>query len=207
VAEPPDPVSASDVAVALANVGLNTLTTVVGLVLWRRGVITFRDDVGVGAVVDVLVLLLAMDFAMYWLHRIAHSRALYPLLHAYHHKFDRLRPLTLFALNPAENVAFGALWLAMLCVYDASWLGMSVYLVLNVAFGTVGHLGVEPVPASWARVPLLGYVAGSSFHAQHHQDREHNFGFYTLVWDRLFGTVRPDYAESYGQIPAWTERR
>jgi sterol desaturase/sphingolipid hydroxylase (fatty acid hydroxylase superfamily) len=206
VALAPGPVTASDVAVALGNVGLNTLTTVAGLVLWRAGFIRFRTDVGLLALLDALVLLAVMDFAMYWLHRLAHTGPLYPLLHRYHHTFDRPRPLTLFALNPAENVAFGALWLAVLCVYEASWLGMSIYLVLNVAFGTVGHLGVEPVPARWVGAPVVGQVAGASFHAQHHQDREHNFGFYTLVWDRLFGTVRPDYAESFGRIPAWVER-
>jgi Delta7-sterol 5-desaturase len=198
----PEPVSFADVGVAFMNVGLNTLTTVVGLVLWRAGTIRFRDDVGVLALLDTLVLLLVMDFAMYWLHRLAHTRLLYPLLHRYHHTFDRPRPLTLFALNPAENLAFGGLWLAVLCLYDASWLGMSIYLALNVAFGTIGHLGVEPLPRKLAGVP----VAGASFHAQHHQDKEYNFGFYTLLWDRLFGTLRPDYAESFGRIPVWVER-
>jgi Delta7-sterol 5-desaturase len=202
----PEPVSFPDVAVALVNVGLNTLTTVAGLLLWRSGMIEFRTDVGLWALLDVLVLLVVMDFAMYWLHRLAHTRALYPLLHRYHHTFDKPRPLTLFALNPAENLAFGALWLAVLCLYDASWLGMSVYLVLNVAFGTVGHLGVEPFPRAWVGVPVLGQVAGASFHAQHHQDKDYNFGFYTLVWDRLFGTIRPDYAESFGRVPVWVER-
>jgi sterol desaturase/sphingolipid hydroxylase (fatty acid hydroxylase superfamily) len=187
------------------NVVLNTLTTIAGLLLWRAGVIKFRSDVGGWALLDTLVLLVVMDFAMYWLHRLAHTRVLYPLLHRYHHKFDRPRPLTLFALNPAENIAFGALWLAVLCIYQASWAGMMLYLILNVVFGTVGHLGVEPVPSRWAKLPLMSWIAGASFHTQHHQDKEHNFGFYTLVWDRLFGSVRPDYAESFGQIPDWVK--
>jgi sterol desaturase/sphingolipid hydroxylase (fatty acid hydroxylase superfamily) len=206
VAFAPGPVTFFDGAVALVNVGLNTLTTVAGLLLWRAGAIAFRTDIGVRALLDALVLFVVMDFAMYWLHRLAHTRALYPLLHRYHHRFDRPRPLTLFALNPAENLAFGLLWLAVLCVYESSWAGMMLYLVLNVAFGTVGHLGVEPLPTRWVGTPLMRQVAGASFHAQHHQDKEHNFGFYTLMWDRLFGTVRPDYAESFGRIPVWVER-
>jgi sterol desaturase/sphingolipid hydroxylase (fatty acid hydroxylase superfamily) len=113
------------------------------------------------------------------------------------------RPLTLFMLNPAENLAFGALWLFVIWVYPASWFGMSVYLVLNVLFGTMGHLGVEPLPAWFARTPIVRYVAGSTFHARHHQDLDSNFGFYTLIWDRLFGTLRKDYFETVGQTPAW----
>ena len=140
---------------------------------------------------------------MYLLHRIAHTRLLYSVLHRFHHKFDRPRPLTLFALNPIENLAFGALWLIVISVYDASWLGMSIYLALNVVFGAVGHLGVEPFPDEWAGRPVVKYIAGGSFHAQHHQDIEHNYGFYTLIWDRIFGTLRSDYERNFGRVPDW----
>lgn len=203
VAQAPEPLSSLEVGAAAANVMLNTLTTLAGLFLWRSGIVRFRDDVGLVALLDVLVLLLSMDLLMYLLHRLAHTRLLYPILHRFHHRYDRPRPLTLFVLSPIENIAFGALWLAVISVYDASWMGMSIYLVLNVAFGMVGHLGVEPLSTKWVRMPVLKYLAGSSFHAQHHQDRTHNFGFYTLIWDHLFGTVQTEYEESFGRIPDW----
>ncbi len=203
VAHAPAPLTRTEVTVALANVLLNTLTTLAGLWLWRKGVIRFRTDAGLRAVADVLLLLLTMDLLMYLLHRLAHTRPLYTLLHQFHHRYDRPRPLTLFTLSPFENIAFGALWLAVISVYDASWLGMSVYLLLNVAFGAVGHLGVEPCPRAWATTPVLRHIASGSFHAQHHQDLCHNFGFYTLLWDRLFRTLRPDYEHNYARLPTW----
>ena len=51
--------------------------------------------------------------------------------------------------------------------------------------------------------PLLRDIGGSTFHARHHQDLRCNFGFYTLIWDRLFGTLRKDYFTSMGVIPSW----
>lgn len=206
VALPPDPLSAKEVVVVLANILLNTITTLLGLWLWRNGVIRFRTDVGFFALADVLILLLGMDLLMYVLHRIAHTRILYSLLHQFHHQYDRPRPLTLFALSPLENLAFGGLWLTFISIYSASWLGMSIYLMLNVLFGVMGHLGVEPVPPSWARKPMLRHIAGASFHAQHHQGMEHNFGFYTLFWDRFLGTLRSDYERHYGQVPSWIQK-
>lgn len=200
IAQPPMPLARAEVLIAASNVLLNTVTTLVGLFLWRAGIIQFRTDAGVWAWLDVIALLLIMDFAMYWLHRLAHHPWLFPILHKLHHEYDRPRPLTLFILNPAENLAFGALWLVVISIYPASWLGMSVYLFLNVVSGTIGHLGVEPLPEWWSRTPLLRYVAGSTFHARHHQNRDWNFGFYTLVWDRLFGTLRPGYWESLGRV-------
>jgi lathosterol oxidase len=207
VALAPGPPSISELVVVIANVLLNTLTTLVGLWLWRKGVIHFRNDAGVLAAIDVIFLLLVMDLMMYMLHRIAHTPGLYSLLHKFHHQYDRPRPLTLFALNPAENLAFGGLWLGVISVYDASWVGMSVYLMLNVFFGAVGHLGVEPFPHSLVNTPVLRNFAGGSFHAQHHQDLKHNFGFYTLFWDKVFGTLRRDYERNFGHLPAWVSRK
>lgn len=206
VALAPAPLTMTEVVVALVNVLLNTLTTLAGLWLWRHGIVRFRTDAGLLALADVLVLLLVMDLLMYLLHRLAHTRVLYALLHQFHHQYDRPRPLTLFALSPAENLAFGLLWLSVISLYHASWLGMSVYLMLNVCFGAVGHLGVEPFPPGWVKQPLLRHFAGGSFHTQHHQDMRHNFGFYTLFWDRLWGTLRPDYERSYGRVPHWLRK-
>ncbi len=206
VSLPPKSLSLTEVAVVLANVLLNTMTTVAGLWLWRNGFISFRSDIGLFAFADVLVLLLTMDLLMYLLHRIAHSRALYFLIHQFHHRYDRPRPLTLFALNPVENLAFGGLWLAFISIYNASWLGISIYLALNILFGAIGHLGVEPFPQRWAGNAVLRNLAGGSFHAQHHQDIRHNFGFYTLIWDRLLGTLRSDYERNYGKVANWVQQ-
>jgi sterol desaturase/sphingolipid hydroxylase (fatty acid hydroxylase superfamily) len=203
VALPPGPLSRMEAAVAASCVLLNTVVTIVGLFLWRAGLIRYRTDVGLWAFLDVVVLLLVMDLAMYFLHRLAHHPALYPLLHRLHHEYDRPRPLTLFILNPAENLSFGPLWLVVSVLYPASWLGMTGYLTLNVVFGTVGHLGVEPLPRGWARYPVVRCFTGGTFHARHHQDLGCNFGFYTLIWDWLFGTLRKDYWQSFGQVPAW----
>jgi Delta7-sterol 5-desaturase len=198
VASPP-PLDRFEIGMSVVTVALNTVVTVAGLALIRAGIIRVRDDWGWWSVVDALVLLLAMDVLMYALHRVAHVKWLYPLIHKLHHKYDRPRPIDLFVLSPQENVAFGALWLALLWVYPSSWLGMSLYLTLNTVFGGVGHLGVEPLPDAWVRTPVLRWIATSTFHAQHHGSAGHNLGFYTLIWDKLFGTLSPEYERSFGR--------
>jgi Delta7-sterol 5-desaturase len=195
----PPPVEPREVALALSCVAFNTLVTAAGWWLWRAGYIVIRRDTGLWAWLDVAALLLMMDLAMYLTHRLAHLPAVYPLVHATHHRYDRPRPLDLFVLNPLEVLGFGGLWLAVIWIYPSSWLGMVVYLALNLAFGMVGHLGVEPFPRSWARRPVLRHVGTSTFHAGHHHDGRGNFGFYTLIWDRLFGTLHPGYAERFGR--------
>jgi len=184
---------------ACVTVLLNTLVTFAGLALHRRGMIVFRTDTGLRAWADVIVLLLAMDLAMYVFHRVAHVPAIFALVHRPHHRYERPRPIDLFVMSPQENLGFGALWLALLCIYPASWLGMSIYLVLNTTYGSIGHLGVEPFPNAWVRIPGVRWIATSTFHALHHLDGSRNFGFYTLFWDRLFGTLSPRYVPEFGR--------
>jgi sterol desaturase/sphingolipid hydroxylase (fatty acid hydroxylase superfamily) len=201
VAPTAPPVARAEVVVAVVTLLTNSLTTLAGLYLWRLGVIRFRADTGPWAVLDVVLLLLVMDGAMYGLHRIAHLSWVYPWLHKAHHEYVRPRPLTLFILNPLENVAFGALMLAVFAAYPFAWMALGFFLTFNVVSGIVGHLGVEPLPDWWVRAPLLRCVTGGSFHARHHQDVSCNFGFYTLIWDQLFRTLRPDYWARFGKLP------
>lgn len=188
VTEPAPPLTALEIGLASTTVLLNSLVTVGGLFLWRGGWIHFRIETGWATGLDFLVLVVVMDAAMYVLHRLAHVPLFFKMVHRTHHLYDNPRPLTLFVMNPVEALSFGLLWLTLLCVYNATWLGMALYLTFNVAFGLIGHIGVEPFPARWKTTPILKYISTSSFHAGHHQDGEYNFGFYTLIWDRLFGT-------------------
>lgn len=190
IARVPPAIDGTEVGLAMCTVVLNALVTAAGYQLYLWGALTFRADVGLRFVLDAVVLLLGMDFLMYWLHRAAHVRWLY-FIHRPHHGYVHPRPLDLFVLSPFEAVSFGGLWLAFLCLYSPSWLAVVLYLTLNVFFGVLGHTGVELLPPSWTRAPVVAWLGSSVFHAGHHADERHNFGFYTVLWDRLFGT----YAE------------
>jgi len=187
---PPDPLEAREVAYTGFWFVATWLITFLAWILWKQGIIVIRRDMGWRAWLDIPVLVLVMDFCMYLLHRLAHLPLLYPI-HRLHHVYDRPRPLNLFVLNPLETIGFGLLWILVITLYPSSWLGIMSYMGINLAAGIMGHLGVEPFPGWWFRTPILRQVGTSTFHAQHHQDIHHNFGFYTLIWDRLFGTLAP----------------
>jgi Delta7-sterol 5-desaturase len=194
---PAELISRVEVLLAGSCVLLNALVMFVGTILWRDGIIQVRRGLDWRVLLDVVVLFFAMDFAMYVLHRVAHLRWLFPLIHATHHRYENPRPLTLFVLNPFEVLSFGLLWLLLIAVYPASAPGIVIYLTINLAFGLLGHLGVEPLPGAWLTIPLTRQISTSTFHAEHHRDKAHNFGFYTLIWDRIFKTLSPTYAPDY----------
>jgi Delta7-sterol 5-desaturase len=191
------PISRQELFLAGSTVVWNTLITVLGFVLWHAGIMVLRMDLDWRVLLDTVILFLSMDFAMYVFHRIAHHPWLYPWIHMTHHRYENPRPLTLFVLNPFEVLGFGLLWLVVLVLSRSSWLSALIYLVINLLFGLFGHLGVEPFPQVWLAIPLLRTISTSTFHTEHHQDQHHNFGFYTLVWDHLFGTLSPSYQHDF----------
>jgi Delta7-sterol 5-desaturase len=198
VTVPPEPITTIEIVLAVSCVLLNALVTFIGAMLWRAGLITIDFSLDFSRViVDSVVLFFVMDLGMYIFHRLAHHWMLYPLLHSTHHRYENPRPLTLFVLNPFEVLGFGVLWLSLLVIYPSNWLSVILYLTLNIVFGLVGHLGVEPMPNRWIKIPFIHYISTSTFHAEHHQDGGHNFGFYTLIWDQLFGTLSPDYETDF----------
>ncbi|MCX5214562.1 sterol desaturase family protein [Kitasatospora sp. NBC_00240] len=189
----PGPVGRAERTLVATAVVLNALVGVAGWLLWRAGWIRLTADTGLRALVELLLFTLLMDALMYAGHWMAHRRRLYQLAHEMHHRYPDPRPSTLFVLHPLEVLGFGGAWLVVLCLWGMSIVAVGGYVAVNLVFGLLGHLGVEPFPASVRRRRLFHWVALPMFHAGHHADPGVNLGFYTTVWDRLFGTVDPGY--------------
>jgi sterol desaturase/sphingolipid hydroxylase (fatty acid hydroxylase superfamily) len=198
------PISRRDIGMSVVAVVLNSAVAVLGFVMWKAGLIRLTQPGWLRTLLDVLLFLLAMDLGMYVFHRIAHLPLLFELLHAPHHLHVRTNALSLFVLHPAEVLGFGALMIAVMMLLPLSGVAVLVYLALNVLWGTLGHAGVEPLPRALFRLPVLGALGSGTFHAQHHHNPSRNFGFYTVLWDRLFGSIDPDYPQwlrSGPQVP------
>jgi lathosterol oxidase len=192
-AEPAPPVTRLEIVLAASNVLVNSGVTVLLWLMWKEGYLVLRPSGMGGILLDAAVLFLLLDPTMYILHRVAHHPRLYPWMHAWHHRHENPRPLTLFVLHPLETLSFGILWLIMVALMGViaggvSMGGILIYLVANLAFGLCGHLGVQPFPTWFMRLPVIRWLAGSQFHATHHANDTKNFGFYSRIWDHLWKT-------------------
>jgi sterol desaturase/sphingolipid hydroxylase (fatty acid hydroxylase superfamily) len=168
---------------------LNTLVTYAGFWLWKNDYMVMDMSVSLSIIPDFVILFLAMDLLMYIFHYIIHKTFLFKAMHGLHHLAVNPKPIDLFVLHPIETLCFGGLWLVLLLVYPFNIYAIVLYLSVNVIFGMLGHLGIEPLPERMRNNIVLKYLGTSTFHHQHHQDVHYNFGFYTTLWDRLFGTL------------------
>jgi len=174
----------------LTNI-INTVVTYAGFFLWEERWIdiTFSQPIFI-VLVDFMILFFAMDLLMYLFHFIIHKTVLYKWIHSLHHESVNPKPIDLFILHPVETFCFGALWLLVLVAHAFNAYAIVLYLAINVVFGLAGHLGVEIIPDAARKRGIWKYVGTSTFHHDHHRDVEHNFGFYTNLWDRVMGTYR-----------------
>jgi len=180
-----------DLLMVLGAIMMNAVFSLLGWELWRQGWLMLTSSRSILSVIlQAVVLLLVMDLGMYLTHRIAHVRWIYPWLHRTHHGHLETNCLSLFVLSPLEVLGFGALMLLGIGIVAPSEAALTMYLTLNLLVGTLGHAGVRIVPMR--KQQLLRAWDTSAFHAGHHRSPTTNFGFYTPVWDLLFGTLEDD---------------
>lgn len=181
------PLTKSDFYISLLTVVCNSLVMLIGVFLWKNGWIEVSNSLSPGIIIlEVVALLLLMDLLMYFFHYAAHLPFVYKLLHGKHHEHVSTNYLSLFVLHPFETIGFGVMMLVLLMCYDFSVVSISIYLLINLIWGTIGHLNREFFPAQFDRF----FIGTTRFHNYHHRDETKNFGFYTSIWDRLFGTYR-----------------
>jgi sterol desaturase/sphingolipid hydroxylase (fatty acid hydroxylase superfamily) len=132
------------------------------------------------------LLLVATDFAQYWLHRAFHGCALWPF-HAVHHSAPDVNWTTTFRTHPVNYLALNAS-LGVL----AKTLGFSELTLLLAApifffSGALTHANLN-----WTFGPLRYVAASPVFHRWHHSAdpacQARNFAPMFPVWDLAFGT-------------------
>ena len=137
----------------------------------------------------VPVLLLLHDFYFYWLHRFMHLSWVYPHVHRVHHQSTNPSPLASLAFHPLEALLEAADVIAMIALIAPPLPTLIVFGFLAFAHNVLSHLGYELVPQKIRASRIGRWLNTSTRHSHHHRTFRTDFGLYTLIWDRLFGTV------------------
>ncbi len=141
--------------------------------------------------------LLLMDALAYGLHRMQHLRLFWPL-HAIHHADAQVDVTTGLRHHPGEALVNGLVGAALLAVLGLPPWVATVYGLAAIVWDVWSHANVA-LPPRLERT-LSALVVTPGLHRIHHsQDPAHfgtNFGGVLTLWDRLFGTWRPQSAEA-----------
>ncbi|KAK0259477.1 c-5 sterol desaturase [Friedmanniomyces endolithicus] len=135
--------------------------------------------------------LIFTDFLIYWIHRGLHSKLLYRHLHKPHHKWIMPTPFASHAFHPLDGYAQSVpyhLFPFLFPLHKGAYLALFTF----VQIWTVMIHDGEYVANS-----LL--INGAACHTMHHLYFNYNYGQFTTISDRVFGSYRRPNEELFVQ--------
>mgnify|MGYP001177162074 CR=1 FL=1 len=140
------------------------------------------------------VLLFLHDAYFFWSHYLMHTRFFRRLTrHDVHHGVRNVSPYSAFSVHPAEGfleMAFRPVILVLIPIHPVT---LGIFLIITFALNVIGHSGYEFFPRNYPTSPLTRFGSSASFHYLHHKNGNTNFGLFLCFWDRMMGTMHPDY--------------
>jgi Delta7-sterol 5-desaturase len=140
------------------------------------------------------------DAYFYWLHRLMHNKFLFKFVHLIHHKSTNPSPWAAYAFHPIEAVLESGIFVLLLFIMPLQDWHLIVFFICSLIYNVYGHLGFELYPKGFSKNWFGKWINTSVNHNMHHHYFEGNFGLYFTFWDRLMGTIRPDYDEQYDHV-------
>ncbi len=136
---------------------------------------------------QALLMVLAVDFLRYWLHRACHTYTALWRLHEVHHSPDILYTLNVGRFHPLEKALHFSLDTVPFVLLGVAPQVVAAYFLFYAVNGFFQHSNLQ------LRYGFLNYLVGSAETHRWHHARDPkvaycNFGNTTIVWDLLFGT-------------------
>lgn len=140
---------------------------------------------------QIPVVLLIQDWYFYWMHRSIHMAPFYERVHKSHHLSTNPSAFSAFAFHPLEALSEIAIFVLLIITIPLHVTAVLAAGILSLVYNVYGHLGYEIMPRFIAKSPLGYWLNKSAYHNQHHRTYRYNYGLYTVIWDRIHGTMHP----------------
>ncbi len=136
---------------------------------------------------QLVLALVVGEFAMYWVHRLAHSWDFLWRFHAVHHSAPRLYFLNAVRFHPIDLAISTFAPLLLLVGLGADIRILSLFTLASAIHGLFQHTNL-PIRCG----PLNWFFSMAELHRWHHspllEESNTNFGQNLIVWDIVFAT-------------------
>lgn len=149
---------------------------------------------------SIFLMIVLHDTYFYWTHRAMHHPSLYNIFHVVHHKSTNPSPWASYSFHPTEAVVQASIIFPIAYLIPFHPTALMVFLLFMMSYNVYGHLGYEILPKRFHLNPIGKWINTSVTHNMHHEYFRGNYGLYFLFWDRLMGTLHPDYDKHYAEL-------
>ncbi len=158
-----------------------------GFTLWAPLELTWWSAAGM-----FLVSIVLFDAWFYWGHRLMHWRPLYRH-HLWHHRSVAPTVWSNYSDSLADAFAMQSYYLIAPMLLPIPAAVLVAHRIYDHVNGMIGHSGFEYFADRSTRFPSP-FVC-TTFHDQHHERFGTNYANFFSFWDRVCGTLAPDYDE------------
>jgi len=139
---------------------------------------------------QIVILIILADIWFYFVHRMMHSKKIFRHTHKLHHLSTDPTPFATNSVHTFEAIMdIGFLVIASFLI-PLHPFALFITITIALMWSTIAHLGYEILPRN---LFFIGkYLNLPTYHNHHHKTFKYNFGFYTTILDRCFGTLHPD---------------
>jgi sterol desaturase/sphingolipid hydroxylase (fatty acid hydroxylase superfamily) len=135
-------------------------------------------------------MLLMYDLYFYLTHRLIHDKRIFNIVHLVHHKSKYVSPLSALSMHPIEAIINHGYLVILLFLIPMHTSHVYIWVATTILYTTYLHLGIELYTDKFLSSKIGKYIYTATAHSEHHTKFKGNYGFYTLIWDKLFKTRR-----------------
>lgn len=143
-------------------------------------------------VAEILFIVIALDMAIYWQHRLFHLTPILWRIHKVHHSDSEFDTTTALRFHPIEIVLSMLIKMGLVAVLGASVIAVIVFEVVLNASALFNHSNAS-LNSRLERF-LKKLIVTPDMHRIHHsqyvEETDSNFGFFISWWDKIFKSYR-----------------
>jgi len=175
--------------IGFVNVGISALIKVFifGIVLFFWNIVPWKIPATWWSFIACFI---AIDFARYWAHRVAHEQRFWWATHITHHNSKKYNFSVSFRLSWTQHIKFVFFVPVVMMGFDPFVFFICHQIAVLYQFWIHTEY-IKKLPA-----PIEYVFVTPSHHRVHHGSDEHyldkNYGSTLIIWDRMFGTFTPE---------------
>lgn len=146
------------------------------------------------------IMFILHDTYFYWMHRMLHHPKIFKYAHLVHHKSTNPSPWAAYSFHPIEAVFETAIIVIFAFALPLHISAFGFFFLFQIFYNVYGHCGYEIYPKNFHKHWFGKWINTSVHHNLHHKHFDNSYGLYFTFWDRIMGTMAPQYDESFEDV-------
>lgn len=136
------------------------------------------------------VMFIIYDLYFYVTHRVMHHKKLFNLFHVTHHKSKEISPITALSMDILEAIINQGALIMLFFIFPIHTSHVYLWVVVTISYTIYLHSGIELFSNKFLETKIGKLINTTKTHSEHHLKFKGNYGYYTLIWDKIFKTEK-----------------